>query len=442
MNPTKFQTAHSTAGRHWTSLLIALGLSVTCLAAGQTVKNEERPFVAKTVHIPAPDAKTSIIRIDSTYVGHGDALLQDFVTLVASDTFGAFYQRRSEDNGRTWMEPTLLFSPTKTTGGTERRGEGAFIFDEGKGRVIRIYNHHIYPRDTYTREVMGTTTIRYEISTDEGKTFAPPQQLIVKGGTKSQWAPGVTYGKNCMMISFSEPFIDRKGRIVLPAQRFQIVPESVSPFRTPLEAACLIGEWIPGGDIGWTIGNTVTIDLALSSRGIFEPAVAELPDGALVMICRGSNANLGDVPGRKWLSRSMDGARTWSKPTPLGFEDGTLFHSPSTGSRLIRSAKTGKLHWIGNISPVNPLGNSPRHPLQIAEFDERRLCLLRNTVRVIDQRTESDTENLQLSNFRVYEDRRSGEFVLTMARLSEGTPPKSASPAYEYRIDPLALPRG
>ncbi|MEI6467565.1 MAG: sialidase family protein, partial [Verrucomicrobiota bacterium] len=254
----------------------------TGFAGGQPNAQEQMTVATKSVYIPAPDAKTSIIRVNSTYVGRGEALLQDYVTLVASDTFGAFYQRWSENNGRTWSEPTLISAPAKTAQGTERRGEGTFIFDERHRRVIRVYNHHIYPRDTYTREVMGLTTIQYEISTDGGKSFSRPRQLIVKGGTEKQWAPGVTYGRNCMMISFSEPFIDRRGRIVLPAQRFQVVPETVSPFRTPLEAACLIGEWGPDGDVVWTIGDTVGIDLTLSSRGVFEPAVAELRDGVVM----------------------------------------------------------------------------------------------------------------------------------------------------------------
>ena len=90
------------------------------------------------------------------------------------------------------------------------------------------------------------------------------------------------------------------------------------------------------------------------------------------------------------------------------------------------------------MTPTNPDGNRPRFPLVIAQVDQDRLCLLSDTVHAIDDRGPTDSDRLDLSNFRVFEDRQTGEFVLHMARGRERQPIDGVydptSPAYEYRI--------
>jgi len=153
------------------------------------------------------------------------------------------------------------------------------------------------------------------------------------------------------------------------------------------------------------------------------------------MVCRASNRNIWDQPAYKWKGVSTDGGHTWSEPEPLRYDTGGHFFSPATGSRLIRSSENGKLYWIGNIVPDNPRAGLPRHPLQIAETDEKTHCLIEDSVRVIERRRNGDSALVQFSNFRIYEDRETHEFVLTMPRIRERSETDVTSPAYEYRFN-------
>ena len=85
-------------------------------------------------------------------------------------------------------------------------------------------------------------------------------------------------------------------------------------------------------------------------------------------------------------------------------------------SSFIRSSRTGKVYWVGNISRFLPRGNHPRYPLIIAELDEEMLGLRRETVTIIDDREPDDPADVQFSNFGVVEDPPTGHIVLHMNR--------------------------
>ena len=168
-----------------------------------------------------------------------------------------------------------------------------------------------------------------------------------------------------------------------------------------------------------------------------------MPDGRILMVLR---ANAGTSPEyserRKWHCVSTDGGYTWGEPRPWSYTDGSLFYSPSSISRLIWHSN-GHCYWIGNIADERPddsqAGNWPRYPLVIGRVDPHDLLLERDSLCTIDTREEGDSPLLQLSNFNVYEDRLSGEFVLRMTRWNGGCPwndePTDAS-VYLYRLQP------
>ena len=83
---------------------------------------------------------------------------------------------------------------------------------------------------------------------------------------------------------------------------------------------------------------------------------------------------------------------------------------------FIRSSRTGKAYWIGNISRTRPRGGSPRYPLVIAELDEKKLALRAETVTIIDDRGPDDSSDMQLSNFSFLEDLKTGHILVSLYR--------------------------
>ncbi len=113
--------------------------------------------------------------------------------------------------------------------------------------------------------------------------------------------------------------------------------------------------------------------------------------------------------------------RTWSEAKPFTYSDGTNFFSPTACSTLLRSRKNDRIYWIGNISPANPTASYPRFPLVIGEVDKETRGLIRESVVILDTRNPTwESSTLQLSNFRVYEDRATGNLIVTLTRL-DGT---------------------
>ncbi|KPL12009.1 MAG: hypothetical protein AMS26_18910, partial [Bacteroides sp. SM23_62] len=168
--------------------------------------------------------------------------------------------------------------------------------------------------------------------------------------------------------------------------------------------------------------NRIFLPRRVSTRGLVELDLSELKDGRLLLIMRGSNAGMDSLecPGRKWISFSSDGGLTWGKITDLRYDTGEQFYSPATFARTIRSTATGKLYCFLNINADPPVGNGPRYPLQVAEIDEEKICLKKETVTIIDDRhPELDSEHLQLSNFGLLEDRQSQQIELYLTRIGE-----------------------
>ena len=373
--------------------------------------------------------------VNTTYTAPtGGTLLQYFSVTVANDTTGGSYERISADNGKTWSVPKRIFEPVTAPEGIWRLGENCLFLDEGTRQVLFFYNYGLYPGGHFTGEVNRFWRIMMRISPD-GRHFSEQNQLIQKGFNPTNWAKGVTLGENSAMSSFCAPIRLSNGKIVLPAQINPAGSDFSKPYLIQLEACCFIGEWA-GEKLEWTLGEPVKISPALSTRGLCEPALAELSDGSIMMVCRGSNENSPQpqMAGHKWKSLSRDGGYTWLKPEPFAYNTGEAFFSPASGSRLIRNSRNKILYWIGNIVEKNPKENRPRYPLQIAEVDEQAGAIRKETVKVIDDQGPSDSPHLQLSNFRVYEDRVTGEFVLSLARIQEISEKDWSSPAYEYRI--------
>ena len=267
----------------------------------------------------------------------------------------------------------------------------------------------------------------YRVSTDGGRTYDEERPLVQSGDEHSPMHPikYVWVGKNSFCYAAIPPFLRMSnGEILLPIY-FAPLDEQ-GTYYNPLGAftftfaAALIGRWNEAGnDVEWEVSQDIRLDGDQSSRGSNECAVVELSrEGRIFMVMRGSNAPnpKGNLPAVKWKTLSTDYGRTWSKCEHFTYSDGEGFLSPSSCSSFIRSSRTKKIYWIGNISGVMPRGNSPRYPLIIAELDEQSLGLRRETVTIIDDRAADDPPEVQFSNFSLIEDPDTRHIVLLMDR--------------------------
>ncbi|MEM3956792.1 MAG: sialidase family protein [Thermoproteota archaeon] len=328
-----------------------------------------------------------------------------------SDAYDDYMDMFSYDNGRTWTQPVLHLKSVDVKGGKIRYGEQAPLFDPDTEKLIVVINKSFYPNDTLDMDL--PYSLVQEIYDPITNTWSglKPLDLDFPGG---------------IAVSFCNPIKTSRGRLVFPAQSVYLDEEGKpvhykgcwSPAGVIVH---LLGDYREDGTIEWKLSKPVIPDLEKTSRGFYEPAVAELKDGRFAMVLRGDNSMFPERPGYKWVSFSDDHCETWTTPVPLVCDDGEPIESSSTGSVLFRSIKNGRLYWIGNLclEGIRPNGNFPREPLYIAEVQEEPFALKRNTIAVIDRREPGESRYLQLSNFRFYQDREKGDIVLFLTRYSE-----------------------
>jgi len=68
------------------------------------------------------------------------------------------------------------------------------------------------------------------------------------------------------------------------------------------------------------------------------------------------------------------------------------------------------------VTAENPRGNRPRYPIVIGEVDLDSGCLIADSVTVVDDCKEDDSDQMTLSNFYARED-HNGDVILYMPRL-------------------------
>ena len=351
-----------------------------------------------------------------------------------SDTIDVAYRRLSRDHGRTWSTPVESRTGERRPGGMLRRHPRGVWVDPVSRHALEFWIEGTLPSDD-PLEGLKQWNIYYTI--DGGKEV---HQLIHHGPAfgPAHPLPGVYTGKNSVMLGDNTclPITRRDGAILLPVcvTPLQADGSLYNPTGgyTYHDAAVVIGRW-KGARIEWEMGDPISGDPQRSTRGMVEPTIAELPDGRLMLVMRGSNDRNPAWPAHKWVSYSTD-ARRWTKPEPWSYTDGTPFYSPSACSQLL-SHSSGRLFWLGNITPSNPRGNRPRYPFQRAEVDLETGTLRRGRVRVVDDKGPAENELLTLSNFFAREDRRTRQVLIHMTRLF-ALPGGWEGDAMLYRVEP------
>ena len=363
--------------------------------------------------------------------------LEEIITLegrIAVGSHGRSVRRVSEDNGKTWSETGEWTSEVEKIGErTVRRWPPIRCFDPDRGVQLEVSNYFeegaegdyadFGPEQDGTPLQARTGRPFYRISRDDGETWGPLKPLVQGGGRFDEvhWAEGLFYGRSSAFTMSPTRLGD--GTIVLPIC-FNILgadgelirwPDRFGEVKWPVEAAaCLIGTWRDDlGDIDWELSNHVTAKHDVS-RSLTEPAVAEMDDGVLMMLMRGSSGPLQTMTGVKFFCISRDGGRTWGPAVPLTYPDCGYVHSPGSIPNLFRSTKNGRVYVIANILPGPVKHCDPRYPLKIAEIDRTFLWVIPETETVIEDRQPHHPDVVRFSNWRRFEDRETGNPVIYM----------------------------
>jgi hypothetical protein len=349
----------------------------------------------------------------------------------------------SADNGRTWAaQPVRPDFDSKLPHGYRREPLPVFV-DPVDGRIVKLINSMdtpgLDPNIIEPPVAQNTYYLRYRVSVDGGKTYLFDEPIVQDGMTAEHPFDGVYCGKNAIYIGDigSRIIRTRSGRIIVPA----IAPllgldgklSNPGGGGTYDRVVLLLGTWREDNKIRWEVTSPIEGDPTRSTRGMDEPTLAEMPDGRLLCVMRGSNGGRKDpeckLTSYRWCSVSADDGRRWTKPEPWTYDDGQPFFSPASMSQLLRHS-SGRYLWIGNISPSNCRANDPRYPLVIGEVDGRSLRLIRNTILVIDTKRPEEP-GVNLSHWWGFEDRATKEVVIVGARHS---PDYTTSSPITYRV--------
>ncbi len=372
--------------------------------------------VRKEIYIKQPRRNAAALA-SRCYVGPGLQMREIQGLEARDDVHTGRSIRFSEDNGRTWTPLSPWPDTVRMVSGIEVWEDGgACLFDDKAGVLVDVWLRQIQLGNIWADGTCNCFTY-YRFSRDYGRTWSEPKQLRYEEGTDFDPAKPTRpefllknqayYGNNIIRHS--------NGTLITAVVHANAPNDPKNDVRAwKLASLCFVGTWDEVlGDYKWKAGGRVEVPDTVSSRGLMEPAVAELKDGRVLVVWRGSNT--ATTPGRKWFSLSSDGGLTLSPPAEWKYDDGTRFYSPSSIHQFVRHGATGKLYWAGNITFQPPEGNGPRYPLVLAEVDETDAAIRKNTVTLIDDRPDSADFNYQLSNFSFYENRetRNLELILT-----------------------------
>ena len=362
-----------------------------------------------------------------------------FATMTRSDMSDRKWRRWSKDNGKTWGEPEEIAFIRKTPDGTYRVGSLPPSIVPTGGRLLRLSNRVCLPTDKIG-EAASRWTMWYEVSQDGGRTYSDAEQIVGEGFTADHPFEPIHSGKNGYMIGDQTcvPIYLPDGTILVPFQFAELDPKGglYQPYDTPFyQARVFIGKWKDDTTISWQVSGPARLSPDRTTRGAFEPTLARMPDGRILMVLRGSNMKKTELPGRRWYCVSTNGGRTWGKVRAWTYTNGESFYSPSSCSQLIMHS-SGRLFWLGNICAENPDGNLPRRPFVIGEVDQATLLLKKDTVRVIDDLQPGDNPRMNLSNFHASEDRKTHEIVFCMPRWFAGAKEAGdwTTNSYLYRV--------
>lgn len=408
-------------------------------AEGPWETNPPIATVTRLLHDTHPSERHAAMA-SVQYVGPGLERREWRALEKVSDVADQQRARWSVDNGKTWSDWTLQqpSSLVDYAGVKVWEGGWADTYDLKSGRLVQLWLRQIELQGQFH----NVTYVRH--STNGGRAWSVPVPLT--------YEPGPTFDPknpaNPEFLKWNQGYpgnaitLRRDGTLAVALAHANAPGDPQNDRRAwRMGSVLFLGRWDEGaGEYRWTAGGRTEIEPERSARGLMEPDVAELRDGRLLVVWRGSDLSWESKParepGRKWYAMSTDGGRTLGAVGDWRYSDGTRFYSASSIHRLIRHSQTGKLYWFGNVSGQPPRGNHPRHPLVLGEVDEATGGLRRETLTVVAERGLRQGIDVQFSNFSIVEDRVSHAFELWLTTYGQETDPKDWATAdcWKYTV--------
>jgi len=348
--------------------------------------------------------------------------------------------RRSSDNGRTWTvdEPFWRLTPEMAASpyGCIENSIWGLVLDERRDVLIRFINSTFNFGPGYFGG--GSPTIRnnrmfYDVSHDGGQTWGTMRPMVCDGyrdpegngkyywmdwATGVQWGSGVArieqpsklwLGDGSFIVGFYRIGLDACGEWAALRVRWQDETQDLLSFEPPVFNG---------------IGKEI------STKGIGEPNFVRLNNNRLMVVLRCAGNPATETYARRYYALSEDAGRSWTPPTELKYEDGERINVPESISRFVRSSRTGKVYWVGNIIDEPAYECSPRNKIQIAELDESGPAIVRDSVTIIDQAPIES--GISFSNFGFYEERETGRLIVVLPWwVKDG----DRSNGYRYEIE-------
>jgi len=404
------------------SFAARIGILGTAVLATVCLGKDSKPEAPKT---GAP------LRQVSRVVTAGQADLYNCVYVQSKGLTLRASDQLSTDNGRHWEKKPMTPDYSAGLPFGYRRDNVTWALLPPNDKLLVIVNSldtpGLDPKINEPPEAQKTYYLRYRVSTDAGRTWLFDEPVIQAGNYSAKHpCDGVWVGSNSVYLGDlgCVAIATRKGKVLVPAQTTPLGPDgelwNPSGGHSYTDVLVFIGSWTKTNRLTWEVSRVIG-DPKRSSRGLIEPSLAELPDGRILMVMRGSNGGKIDpehkLPSYKWCAVSKDGGRHWSTPEPWTFDDSQPFFSPSSMSRLFRHS-SGRCFWAGNLTSENCEGNLPRWPLALAEVDLKSLKLVRSTMLTLDTQMPEDKTRgrLDISHLTMFEDRETKEIVVVYPR--------------------------
>ena len=334
-----------------------------------------------------------------------------------STTLDACYDgtwlRISEDNGSSWTDsgPKVRFDTEKTA---EQMMPSGFSLDEKNDILIRFYRGQKADKSCYGYINQGAYRAFYSISRDRGATWSEPVQIIDRrqGYDALFWGPGFEYGQRGAILGGDHCIWLADGSVLAPFTEYERLDGSKPWY---FRVICARGYWKEDmSGLDWEFGNFFEVGLDKATSGCCEPALTALRGSRLFLTTRCQGGEEQGLYSTRYSAVSEDGGMSWTTPEAMVYDDGSPVWTPASGSAFYESSKTGKTYWIANILDGPVCGQTPRYPLNLAEFDPDKTCIVKNSIRLIQDKPDDAHELARYTNFGQYEDRRTGNLVITL----------------------------